>query len=79
VYVFVADTGRGITLENLPKALTPGWSSEPSLGMGFTLMLEMSDAIWLSTGAFGTTLCVEKSVSPRPDPLLETLLQDDRC
>ncbi len=79
VYVFIADTGRGITLENLPKALTPGWSSEPSLGMGFTLMLEMVDTLWLSTGAFGTTVCVEKSIAPRTDPLLETLLHDDHC
>jgi len=78
VYAFIADTGRGITLENLPRALTPGWSSEPSLGMGFTLMLEMSDVIWLSTGPYGTTVCIEKYVSPRTDPLLETLLRDDR-
>lgn len=77
VYVFISDTGRGITLDDLPKALTPGWSSAPSLGMGFTLMLEMVDILWLATGASGTTVCVEKSAGPRSDPLLETLLQDN--
>lgn len=78
VYAFIADTGHGIALENLPRALTPGWSSQPSLGMGFTLMLEMSDTIWLATGAYGTTVCIEKNITPSDDPFLAHILEDDR-
>jgi anti-sigma regulatory factor (Ser/Thr protein kinase) len=77
VYVFVADTGHGITMDMLPKALSPGWSSMPSLGMGFTLMMEMADALWLSTGQNGTIVCIEQSIRPPEDPLLHTLLLDD--
>lgn len=61
VYVRIADQGDGIAEEVLPHALMPGWSSETSLGMGFTLMLEMADALWLATGSTGTTICIEKS------------------
>lgn len=77
VYVFVADKGHGIALENIPKVLTPGWSSCTSLGMGFTLMLEMADVLWLSTGRQGTTLCIEKSARARAEPLAECLLHND--
>jgi anti-sigma regulatory factor (Ser/Thr protein kinase) len=61
VYVRISDSGNGISAEDIPKALKPGWSSEVSLGMGFTLMMEMADALWLATGATGTTICIEKS------------------
>jgi anti-sigma regulatory factor (Ser/Thr protein kinase) len=61
VFVHVSDNGGGITAANIPKALTLGWSSEVSLGMGFTLMLEMADALWLATGSHGTTVCIEKT------------------
>lgn len=61
VYVRITDQGGGIAADDLPKALLPGWSSEVSLGMGFTLMLEMADALWLATGSTGTTICIEKT------------------
>jgi anti-sigma regulatory factor (Ser/Thr protein kinase) len=70
VYVFVSDDGHGIAMDDLPKALTPGWSSEPSLGMGFTLMLEMADALWLSTGSFGTRICIEKDATEEARPCM---------
>jgi len=76
-YAFVADKGRGITMDVLPKALSPGWSSQPSLGMGFTLIMEMADVLWLSTGSSGTLLCIEQSLQPPTDPLLHTLMLDD--
>lgn len=66
VFVRVDDSGGGIAVENLPKVVSPGWSSEYSLGMGFTLMLEMSDALWLASGPDGTSICIEKSISARP-------------
>lgn len=64
VFVHVQDKGNGICLDDLPKAtLAAGWSSDLSLGMGFTLMLEMSDVVWLSTSEDGTTVCIEKTAS----------------
>lgn len=77
VFAFLADTGHGITLDMLPKALSPGWSSIPSLGMGFTLMLEMADVLWLSTNANGTLLCIQQNVAPREDPSLHGLALED--
>jgi hypothetical protein len=76
VFVKVRDFGGGIDISDLPRAtLAPGWSSEVSLGMGFTLMLEMADVLWLATSGEGTTICIEKSVSPSPDPAMEFVLQ----
>jgi anti-sigma regulatory factor (Ser/Thr protein kinase) len=75
-FVFVMDTGQGMTMEILPKALSPGWSSQPSLGMGFTVMMEMADALWLSTGESGTILCIEQGLTPPTGPLLQTLMLD---
>ena len=66
VFVRVDDNGHGIAVENLPKVVSPGWSSEVSLGMGFTLMLEMSDALWLASGPEGTSICIEKWICRRP-------------
>lgn len=76
VFVSVQDYGGGIDILDLPRAtLAPGWSSEPSLGMGFTLMLEMSDVLWLSTSPDGTTVCIEKSAVRRDEPVLNHLLE----
>ncbi|HEY3413167.1 MAG TPA: ATP-binding protein [Armatimonadota bacterium] len=66
VFVRVDDNGRGIAVENLPNVVSPGWSSEYSLGMGFTLMLEMSDTLWLASGPEGTSICIEKWTFGRP-------------
>jgi anti-sigma regulatory factor (Ser/Thr protein kinase) len=66
VFVRVDDNGGGIAVENLPHVISPGWSSEVSLGMGFTLMLEMSDALWLASGPEGTSICIEKWTRGRP-------------
>lgn len=75
VYVCVQDYGGGIDILDLPRAtLAPGWSSELSLGMGFTLMLEMSDVLWLATSPDGTTVCIEKSAVRPEEPVLGDLL-----
>ncbi|HTE18172.1 MAG TPA: ATP-binding protein, partial [Armatimonadota bacterium] len=69
----VSDHGGGIRPEHLPAALlTPGFSTKVSLGMGFTLILELADRVWLSTGPRGTIVQVEKQLGPTPpdaDPM----------
>lgn len=63
--VRVTDRGPGIRPEDLPASvLLPGHSTKASLGMGFTLMLELVDRIRLATGPEGTVLQLEKSVLP---------------
>lgn len=52
----LADNGPGIDLNRIPLALRPGFSTGSSLGMGFTLMLQLADKILLATDASGTTL-----------------------
>lgn len=56
----VSDRGPGIQPDRLPATLfESGYSTKVSLGMGYTLMLQMADALWLATGPEGTTLQVE--------------------
>lgn len=63
VIVRISDRGRGIRAEDLPATvLLPGFSTKLSLGMGYTLMLELADQVWLATGPEGTVVQVEKRV-----------------
>ena len=62
VWVAVSDKGGGIHASDLPRALfRKGFSSKVSLGLGFTLMLELADEMWLSTGPEGTAIQVLKA------------------
>ncbi len=69
----ISDEGAGIRAEDLPATLLlPGYSSTVSLGMGYTLMLELVDDIWLSTGPEGTIVQLAKWLRPeehRPPPI----------
>jgi anti-sigma regulatory factor (Ser/Thr protein kinase) len=59
--VHVSDEGPGIRPEDLPRVLFQvGFSTKVSLGMGYTLMLELADRVWLATGPEGTHLVLEK-------------------
>jgi DNA-binding response OmpR family regulator/anti-sigma regulatory factor (Ser/Thr protein kinase) len=75
--VCVSDRGPGIGPDALPASvLTPGFSSKVSLGMGYTLMLDLVDRIRLATGPRGTLLQLEKWIRPEQhvdDPLLALL------
>ncbi|GEM_PF-1563525 len=73
----VSDRGPGIRTEQFPATLfESGFSTKVSLGMGFTLMLQLADTIWLATGPEGTVLQAELTVQPKvPDQkTLERLL-----
>lgn len=67
--VTVSDRGNGIRADDLPATiLLPGFSKAVSLGMGYTLMLELVDRIWLATERDGTVVQLEKRVGPEPEP-----------
>lgn len=69
--VEVSDQGPGIRAEDLPASiLQPGFSTKVSLGMGYSLMLELVDRIWLASQPGGTTVQLEKGILAPPDPLL---------
>ncbi|NLC56651.1 MAG: response regulator [Armatimonadetes bacterium] len=75
--VWVVDHGRGIDSRELPRAtLMRGYSSrKPSLGHGFTLMLELLDRVCLATDSEGTTIVLEMRLQPPSlDEELDALL-----
>lgn len=63
VWVGVADRGPGISSLILPRAtLQRGYSTKPSLGMGYTIMLSVADRILLKTGNRGTTIVLVQNL-----------------
>ena len=76
----ISDSGSGINPDDLPKAtLQKGWSSRASLGLGFTVINETADKVFLHTGPGGTTIIIEMTLAPSNDlPFqLSPLLWDD--
>ncbi len=66
VTVQIEDRGTGITPAHLARAtLEQGFSTRVSLGMGFHLMLQSTDALALCTDVKGTTLLLKVSTQPR--------------
>lgn len=60
--LLISDEGPGVDFKTLPKAtLESGFSTTSTLGMGFTIMLELSDKVLLSTEAGSTTVVLETS------------------
>lgn len=61
-WIFIEDKGPGISFSNLPNAvLTAGFSTAPSLGMGYSILLEMADALYLCTHPGGTSVLLQVS------------------
>ncbi len=58
--VAVSDDGPGIDFRTLPRAaLVPGFSTAASLGMGFTIMLQLCERVLLSTRPGHTEIVLE--------------------
>lgn len=55
--VRVSDEGGGINPDELPRILEN--SQQVSLGMGFSLILQLADAVWLASGPSGTVVQIE--------------------
>lgn len=67
VTVQIEDHGTGITPAHLARAtLEQGFSTRVSLGMGFHLMLQSTDALALCTDSHGTTIFFQVFNKPRP-------------
>lgn len=65
VQIWVHDHGRGIDVENLPRAaLSKGYTTAGSLGHGMKMMLESTDRLWLLTSPEGTTVVMEQDRQP---------------
>ncbi len=63
--VRITDHGDGIDALKLPHStLLRGYSTHGSMGLGFTLMHEMSDRLCLATDANGTVLVLELAIHP---------------
>ncbi len=61
IQVRVEDQGQGINVEHLPRAtLEKGYTTAGTLGHGMKIILQMSDRIYLLTGASGTTVVIEQ-------------------
>jgi anti-sigma regulatory factor (Ser/Thr protein kinase) len=68
VRIRVSDQGQGINSDDLPRAtLLKGWSSQASMGLGFTVINETADRIFLYTGADGTVIIIEMSAQVPSD------------
>lgn len=64
----VEDDGPGLERALLPQVtLQKGFSTGASMGMGFSLMLEMMDRVGLCTGPDGTTVLLAKTVVREPN------------
>lgn len=74
VWVGVSDHGPGIESLILPKAvLRRGFSTKPSLGLGYWIMLQVADRVLLETGNGGTTVLLFKNVREEPEFSLDSL------
>jgi PAS domain S-box-containing protein len=69
IWVGVRDFGSGMDTFVLTQAvLRKGFSTKPSLGLGYTFILNGSDHVLLSTSPHGTTVVMEKnSIEAEPD------------
>ncbi len=78
IRVRISDRGTGIASHFLPAAiLKPGFSTKVSLGMGYKMMLDLVDRVWLSTSENGTIVQLDQGFAPSPPqeshPLLDAM------
>lgn len=59
VVVRVSDDGNGMNPEDLPRILEATNANQIALGMGYQLILQLADAVWLATGPSGTIVQIE--------------------
>lgn len=65
VWVGVVDQGSGMDTFVLTRAvLGKGFSTKPSLGFGYTFIISGSDHVLLATSPEGTSVLMEKTISP---------------
>ncbi len=76
VQVSIRDFGHGMDALILPKVtLLKGFSTKPSLGLGYLLILESVDTIYLATDKAGTWILMEKTATqPSTEVTIDMLL-----
>lgn len=75
VWIGVTDQGTGIDSIILPRAiLKRGFSTKPSLGLGYWIMLEVADQVFLCTGPTGTTVVLVLNIEEQPQPTLSDIV-----
>ncbi len=73
VVCMISDTGPGIEALALPDvALTKGYSTANTLGMGYKIMIKLADKVYLATGPEGSVVAVEMGLHAGPS-LLDAL------
>lgn len=61
VQVWITDRGRGIDVEDLPRAtMEKGYTTAGTLGQGMKMMLRTVDRMWLFSQPTGTTVVLEQ-------------------
>lgn len=75
VQVCIKDHGQGMDTLILPRAtLMKGFSTKPSMGLGYSVILDSVDRVYLATDKDGTWVLMEKNVYTTPDKInLEAL------
>lgn len=74
LWVCVSDNGPGIGSLVLPKAvLRRGFSTKPSMGLGYSIILDVSDLVLLNTDREGTTVVLIKNLEESPKSLLDSI------
>ncbi|MCL5105618.1 MAG: response regulator [Armatimonadetes bacterium] len=64
------DDGPGIEALALPDvALTKGYTTAISLGMGYKVMIELADKVYLATSPEGTIVAIEMALRAEPSPM----------
>lgn len=77
VWAAAHDHGHGIEALALPKAiLLKGFSTEPSLGIGYSVILQASDQVLLKTSETGTTVVIFMGLEEPAPQISLTALPD---
>ena len=75
IFVCVSDRGPGMDALILPRVMLElGYSTGASLGMGYAIILALSDQVLLATGPAGTTVAIAMNVKSQASaPSVEAL------
>jgi anti-sigma regulatory factor (Ser/Thr protein kinase) len=77
VQVSIKDEGSGMDALILPKAtLMSRYSTKPSMGLGYALILASVDSVYLATGEGGTDILLEDGAKTPPQELTLDKLPD---
>lgn len=70
----ISDKGSGIDALELPDlALTRGYTTAISLGMGYKAMISLADTVYLATGTYGTIVAICMKYHPDKKPVFPGL------